>query len=81
MKKIILVLALLLFSCTSKKTLDIKEIKEVNEFPSWTIPITYKIIIIDSCEYIIGSDNGGYNGGFFLTHKGNCKNPIHKNGK
>lgn len=32
--------------------------------------VTYKIIIIDSCEYIIGRV---YNGGYFLTHKGNCK--------
>lgn len=31
--------------------------------------------IIDSCEYI--GDLVGDTRGYFLTHKGNCKNPIH----
>lgn len=35
--------------------------------------VNYQIVEIDSCEYIIGRDNGGYNGGYFLSHKGNCK--------
>lgn len=33
----------------------------------------YNIITIDSCEYIFGKDRNAYNGGYFLTHKGNCK--------
>jgi hypothetical protein len=36
----------------------------------------YTIIIIDSCEYI-GGWGGAGDGGPFLTHKGDCKNPIH----
>jgi hypothetical protein len=32
----------------------------------------YKIIVIDSCEYIYAWFGGGYGGGS-LTHKGNCK--------
>lgn len=36
-------------------------------------PAEYTIVIIDSCEYIFGCDHGSYNGGYFLTHKGNCK--------
>lgn len=36
-----------------------------------------EIIMVDGCEYIIGSDGGAYNGGIFMTHKGNCKNSIH----
>lgn len=39
--------------------------------------VDYRIVVIDSCEYILGRDHESYNGGFFLTHKGNCKNPIH----
>ena len=36
----------------------------------------YKIIIIDGCEYIYKRyDN--FSGIPVLTHKGNCKNPIH----
>lgn len=34
----------------------------------------FQIITIDSCEYIARSI-GGNTG--LLTHKGNCKNPIH----
>lgn len=37
-----------------------------------------EIIMVDSCEYIIGRDAGIYNGGIFMTHKGNCKNTFHK---
>ena len=37
-----------------------------------TIPI--QIIIIDSCEYLYGP----WGNATVLTHKGNCKNPIHK---
>lgn len=44
----------------------------------YTSDVEYQIVIIDSCEYIIGNDRGTQNGGFFMTHKGNCKNPIHK---
>lgn len=36
-------------------------------------PYATEIQVIDSCEYIIGQDNGSYNGGLYLTHKGNCK--------
>jgi hypothetical protein len=43
--------------------------------------IEYEVVTIDSCEYILGHDKGFYNGGFFLTHKGNCKNPIHLKNK
>lgn len=39
--------------------------------------VHYKTIEIENCEYILGTDEGAYNGGYFLTHKGNCKNTIH----
>jgi hypothetical protein len=34
---------------------------------------SFYVVDIDSCEYIRSDVYGGYN----LTHKGNCKNPIH----
>tara|TARA_R110001632_G_scaffold11100_1_gene40374 strand:- start:382 stop:600 length:219 start_codon:yes stop_codon:yes gene_type:complete len=34
--------------------------------------MTYKIIVIDSCEYIWYKDNNHY--GQTMAHKGNCKN-------
>lgn len=39
----------------------------------------YSIIEIDGCEYIEVSLNLGFDNGYYsLTHKGNCKNEIHK---
>lgn len=40
-------------------------------------PKTFDVIIIDGCEYIY-RENNGYQQGPIFTHKGNCKNPIHK---
>lgn len=34
----------------------------------------YNVIVIDSCEYLQWRSAYGY---FMITHKGNCKNPIH----
>jgi len=45
------------------------------------IGVNYQIMEIDSCEYIIGRDNGGYNGGYFLSHKGNCKFCVERSKK
>ncbi len=39
--------------------------------------MTYTVIVIDGCEYILGKYENGYGGGYTLTHKGDCKNPIH----
>jgi len=36
----------------------------------------YSIETIDECEYI--KKYQGYNRGYSFSHKGNCKNPIHK---
>jgi hypothetical protein len=33
-----------------------------------------EVITVDSCEYVFGP----WGSGAILTHKGNCKNPIHK---
>lgn len=40
--------------------------------------VTYRVIVIDECEYIFGTDNGPYNGGYFLAHKGDCKSRLHQ---
>lgn len=37
-----------------------------------------EIIIIDGCEYIVYKETDGANKAFgFMSHKGNCTNPIH----
>ena len=62
MKKIIIVLALFitLIGCDNR---DRKE----------KIKSEYKVVVIDSCEYIIYTEREGYAGYGFMTHKGNCK--------
>lgn len=40
--------------------------------------LNYKIVVIDSCEYIEVYEGIGQSSVYSLTHKGNCKNPIHK---
>jgi DNA/RNA endonuclease YhcR with UshA esterase domain len=37
---------------------------------------TLEIVVVDSCEYLYGP----WGNATVLTHKGNCKNPIHKGG-
>ena len=49
-------------------------VKEVND----SYGFDYSIVIIDGCEYIKVDEGVGHCRFFSLTHKGNCKNPIHK---
>lgn len=77
MKRIFVFLTLLfLVSCdgpTYKEKSSNNWYSEGNQVKEIFCGIYYTVVIIDSCEYIMGRDNGGYNGGFFLAHKGNCK--------
>lgn len=41
----------------------------------------YKVVEIEGCEYIVYSYARGYGGYGLMTHKGNCKNPIHEHNK
>lgn len=63
MKKIILlaIAILMMVGCEYKTDAEIKEAKRLNGF---------KIVVIDSCEYV-GKSIGGYTG--ILAHKGNCR--------
>ena len=40
---------------------------------SSSIPIDLQVVVIDSCEYLIGHEYAGYRGYGYLSHKGNCK--------
>lgn len=45
-----------------------------------TVPLDehYTVVVIEGCEYIqIHSMRGFQSGYYAITHKGNCKNPIH----
>ncbi len=63
MKKIIyLMLATLaIVSCEYRTEAERAEIKRLNGF---------RIVVIDSCEYLIHSDMNGYS---YFAHKGNCR--------
>ena len=41
----------------------------------------HTIVVIESCEYIEVDEGIGQYRVYALTHKGNCKNPIHKTAK
>lgn len=71
MKKLLLFIVFVFSLCSCVNNDPTREIINIGN------NIEYEIITIDGCEYILGWDNNAYNGGYFLTHKGNCKNPIH----
>ena len=33
----------------------------------------FNIVIVDSCEYLIKEETGGYQGYGYFAHKGNCR--------
>jgi hypothetical protein len=74
MKKTLLIALLILSGCANKYESE-TEVR-YNDVPLKEIVdgVNYQIVIIDSCEYIFGTDCSAYNGGYFLSHKGNCKN-------
>jgi hypothetical protein len=51
---------------------------ENDKMLDWIAP---KVVTIERCEYFATRISTGSGGGFALCHKGNCKNPIHKEGK
>ena len=68
----IVFLALLsgLVSCSGPSNVDKKKTTYIvrdNELP-------VEIVIVDNCEYLYGP----WGNATVLTHKGNCKNPIHQ---
>jgi hypothetical protein len=80
----IILISTILFGCgsstqeTQTQTIPEKKIKTyVLPVDPYTLSSSeYAIVVIDSCEYIVGWGGGG-NGGAFMTHKGNCKNHKH----
>lgn len=67
MKKLIIVIGVLLVGCGPTR----RELEERGDVSSGLYTLKY-----DSCEYVRINIFGAA-----ITHKGNCKNPIHKNGR
>lgn len=69
MKQLLVVVALALVSCSREGQVPAKPTQyKVGEFID---PI--EVVEIDGCEYLFGD----WHNATVLTHKGNCKNPIH----
>lgn len=58
----------------------VPSIEERNQYYRESYPIRYNMIEIEDCEYIeVYEASGGIDSRIYsLTHKGNCKNPIHE---
>jgi hypothetical protein len=78
MKRATITLALFLTSCisvTEQKTnkLSNPEVKTIdNSIEDWSR--NYEVYTLEGCEYIVV----GHGDRKWGSHKGNCKNPIHK---
>jgi len=66
MKKVILLIlaTLAIVSCEYRTEAEIEEAKRLGGF---------NIVTVDSCEYLIKSETGGYQGYGYFAHKGNCR--------
>jgi hypothetical protein len=69
----VLLVAVIFCGCEQEITNKAEKRYTENKANEIFIGVNYQIVEIDSCEYLIGRDNGSYNGGYFLSHKGNCK--------
>lgn len=71
MKNLLIIFTALLFmtACDNIK-------KQSNYIGTYNVGLwSFDCITIDSCEYLLSYTYGDH---YVITHKGNCKNPIHK---
>ena len=76
MKKILILIVVLfaMISCSEQHDTNIyHEVERTNDVYNVTKELHLRTVVIDSCEYLIGSISAGYGGYGYLSHKGNCK--------
>ena len=81
MKKILILVTILfaMISCSEQSDTNIyHEAKRTNDVYKVNIrsdndPVCLHVVVIDSCEYLIGKSGADYQGFGYLSHKGNCK--------
>ncbi len=56
---------------------DRTEIEEESDQLEALRPDQFEILEIEGCEYLIFQHTAGTHGFGYMTHKGNCTNPIH----
>ena len=76
MKKffILIVVLFAMISCSEQPDTNIYHGAErTNDVYKVNRELRLRTVVIDSCEYLIGSTSTGYGGYGYLSHKGNCK--------
>ena len=76
MKKILILVTILfaMISCSEQPDTNIyHKVEKTNDVYRVYDDLNVRVVIIDSCEYLVGSRNVGYQGYGYLSHKGNCK--------
>ena len=83
MKKIFILISILfaMVSCSEQPDTNIyHEVEKTNDVYKVNVASTgceqitnLRVVVIDSCEYLIGHFRNGYDGYGYLSHKGNCK--------
>ena len=67
-----LLVMFLLSSCNPEKRRE-EAYKNIVKSEINRIKTNYKVIVIDSCEYIYYHDDTPFSGNGYLAHKGNCR--------
>ena len=76
MKKIFILSILFAMVSRNELTSDTNvyhEVERTNDVYNVTRELHLRTVVIDSCEYLIGSTSTGYGGYGYFSHKGNCK--------
>ena len=68
-------IALAIVSCddASYRETQVQENQETGEITYVARGITFHVVEIDGCEYLVGRCSGGNSGTGYMSHKGNCK--------
>ena len=76
MKKILILIVVVcaMFSCSGQPDTSIyHEIEKTNDVYEVHQGLKLRVVVIDSCEYLIGCECCPYQGFGYMSHKGNCK--------
>jgi hypothetical protein len=75
MKKFFILVALFaMISCSEQPDTNVyHKVEKTNDVYRVYDDLNVRVVIIDSCEYLIGSISTGYGGYGYFSHKGNCK--------
>ena len=71
----LILIALAIVSCddASYRETQVQENQETGEITYVARGITFHVVEIDGCEYLVGCDGFGDASKGYMSHKGNCK--------